>query len=98
MAGSSPAMTRRACWFDSNGTCFSEISRPRRVVRAFARDGHVMHVALALARPGDTDELRLGLEGAQARRPDIAHGGAQAADQLMQHRGDRSLVRHLALD
>ena len=29
---------------------------------------------------------------------DIAHGRAQAADQLVQDRRDRPLVRHLALD
>ena len=31
-------------------------------------------------------------------RADIAHGGAQAADQLVQHVGHRPLVGHLALD
>ncbi len=30
--------------------------------------------------------------------PDIAHGGPQAADQLVQDRADRALVGDLALD
>ena len=32
-------------------------SNPRRIVRALARDRHVVHVALAQARAGDADEL-----------------------------------------
>ena len=38
------------------------------------------------------------LELGEVARADIAHGGAQAARQLVQDRRDRALVGHLALD
>src|SRR5262249_473476 len=51
----------------------------RRIVRALARDGHVVDVALAQARPGDPHELRLVMELGNRLRPDVTHRGAQPA-------------------
>src|SRR6185312_3197744 len=69
-----------------------------RVIRTLARDGHVVDVALAQAGARDTHELRLGVEVGQILAAHIAHRGAQAAGQLVQHVGDRALVGYLALD
>src|SRR5262249_26045051 len=68
------------------------------IVRRLARNGNVVHVALTQAGAGNADELRLLVEFVEAARADIAHRGAQAADQLMQDVADRSLVRHLPFD
>src|SRR5690606_30442245 len=68
------------------------------VVRRLLGDGHVVHVALALAGAGDHHELRLAahlLDGAAA---DVAHGGAQAAGELVDDAADRAAVRDAALD
>src|SRR5262245_57345349 len=53
--------------------------RPRRIVRALARDGHVVHVAFAQARAGDAHEHGLGVQLGERLGADIAHRGAQAA-------------------
>src|ERR1700680_3665706 len=73
-------------------------SHPARVIRAFAGDGHVVDVAFAQSGAGDAHELRLLLELGKAGGADIAHGGAQAAGELVQNGGDRALVGNLALD
>jgi len=57
-----------------------------------------MDMALAQARAGDADELRLGMEFGEIAGPDIAHRGAQAAGELVHDIADRALVGHLALD
>src|SRR5690606_7008435 len=68
------------------------------VVRRLAGDHHVVDMALAQAGAGDAHEPGPLLEVGQGRRPDIAHGGAQAADHLVQRRRDRTLVGRLTLD
>src|SRR5690606_34099582 len=68
------------------------------VVRRFLGDLHVVDVALALARAGDLHELRPGAHLLDGGTADVAHGGAQAADQLVDHAGQRAAVRHAALD
>ena len=61
-------------------------SLPARIVRALARDRHVVHVALAQAGAGDAHELGLARASpSSVRGADIAHRGAQAADELVQH-------------
>ena len=51
-------------------------------------------------KPGarDAHEFRLVVEIGERLGADIAHGGAQAAGELVQHVGDRALVADLALD
>src|SRR3990170_899235 len=56
-----------------------------RVVGGFARDGHVVDVALAEARRRDTDEFGAFVELGQGAGAGIAHRGAQAPDQLVQN-------------
>src|ERR1043166_2693828 len=88
-------------WGEGNreaGACPSAALRPRGIIRALARDRHVVDVALAQARAGDAHEARLVAELGEARGADVAHGGAQAAGELMQHGRDRALVGHLTLD
>src|ERR1043166_4024563 len=63
-------------------------SRPPRIVRALARDRHIVHVALAQAGAGDAHELRLLVQVGQRARAHIAHGSADAAGELVQHVGD----------
>jgi len=49
---------------------------PARIVRRFARDGDVVHMALAQAGAGDAHELCLLLELGDVLCADIAHRGA----------------------
>src|SRR5258708_1624041 len=76
----------------------SSLSHAARIVGAFARDGHVVHVAFAQAGARDAHELGLAVQLGKRARPHIAHGGAQAAAELMQHGRGRALVGHLAFD
>src|SRR5690606_38900863 len=55
-------------------------------------------LAFAHAGAGDAYELRLALELLDGRAPAVAHAGAQAAHQLVDHRRDRALVGDAALD
>ena len=57
-----------------------------------------MNMALAHASRGDADELGLVAQFSKIGGTDIAHGGAQATDELMQHGTHRTLEWHLALD
>src|SRR5437016_13404464 len=95
---------RRTAWIDMTWTFTGlsgrrgTVSPPRRIVRALARDRHVVHVAFAQAGAGDAHELRLLVQLGQRARADIAHGGAQTAGELVQHGRGRALVGHLAFD
>src|ERR1700694_4680810 len=73
-------------------------SRPARIIRAFARDGHVMHMALAQAGGGDAQEYRLVVEFRDIARANIPPPRAQPAGKLVQHRRGRALIGNLALD
>src|SRR5690606_3833039 len=68
------------------------------VVRAFAGDGDVVGVAFAPTRRGNAHEGRLLAELREIGRTDIAHRGTQAARELMQHAGHRTLVGYLPFD
>src|SRR5262249_53538955 len=68
------------------------------VVRRFFGDDDVVHVAFAHARGGGAKELGVALQGGGVPAPAVAHAGAQAADELMDHRGDAALVRDAPLD
>src|SRR5690606_31936948 len=68
------------------------------VVRRLLGDGDVVHVALALAGAGDHHELRLLAHLLDGRAAHVAHGGAQAAGELVDDAAQRAAVRHAALD
>src|SRR5262249_59652111 len=55
----------------------SRFSSPARIIRALARDAHVVHVAFAQARVGDAHELGLLVQLGERLGADVAHGGAQ---------------------
>src|SRR3954467_6856285 len=67
------------------------------IVRRLLRDRHVVRVALAQPGGGDADEAR-GLHLLDRGRPAVAHRLADAADELVQDRRERALVRDAALD
>src|SRR5690606_28132229 len=68
------------------------------VVGRFLDDLHVVHVRFAHAGAGDAHHLRLHLHFPDGGAADVAHGGTQAAGQLVHDVPDRPLVRHAALD
>ena len=57
-----------------------------------------MHMTFAQTGRGDAQEAAVAAHLFQRRIAGIAHGGAQAADQLMQDGADRTLVGDAALD
>ncbi len=57
-----------------------------------------MDVRLAQACGGDANEARLVLKLADVAATRVAHAGAQAADELRDHLGERPLVRHAPFD
>src|SRR4051812_38376562 len=67
------------------------------IVRRLLRDRHVVRMALAQPGRGDADEAR-GLHVLDGGRPAVAHRLADAADELVQDRGEGALVRDAALD
>src|SRR6266853_4839417 len=70
----------------------------RSVIRRFLRDRDVVHVALAEPGGGDANHLRVALQVRDVLAAAVAHPGTQAADQLVNHRGDAAFVRDAALD
>ena len=63
------------------------------VIRRLAGDCHVVDVALAPAGLRHAQEPAAGLHRAQIRIAGVAHGGAQAADELVDDVGDRARDR-----
>src|SRR3990170_1841641 len=74
------------------------MSSSEPVVRGFLGDHHVVRVALTEAGRGDLDEPAAGLQLLDGAGTAVAHGLAQPADELVQHVGQRPLVRDAALD
>src|SRR5690242_17721754 len=68
------------------------------VVRCFDRHLDVVRVALLEARRGDPHEAALALHLVHGRGAHVAHGLAEAADELVQHVGEGAAVGDLALD
>src|SRR3546814_15438223 len=60
------------------------------VVGRLARDGDVVHVALPEARIGDLHEARVLLQIGDGGAAGVAHGRAQAADELVDDGADRA--------
>src|SRR3954471_4868422 len=78
-----------------NGTTFDCGSAA--IVRRLFRDRHVVRVRLAQAGAGDADELRV-LHLRDRRGPAVAHRLPEAADELVDDRRERALVRDAAFD
>src|SRR5688572_12176993 len=86
-----PKSTTRTVSNDSVMTSYPVVGR-------FLGDHHVVGMALAQARRRDADEAPVLLQLGDAARPAVAHRLTQATDELMQHVGERALVRHASLD
>src|SRR5262245_23146087 len=89
---SSPRSPRSSSGWRSSRAAWAD-ALFRAVVRRFLRDRDVVHVALAEARGRNPNELRLVLKLRDRRAAAIAHAGAEAADELMDHGGDAAFVR-----
>src|SRR5581483_4429521 len=81
----------------SGSACRFATSSRAAIVRRVLRDRDVVRVRLAQAGAGDADEPRL-LHRLDRRRAAVAHRLPEAADELVQHAGERALVRHASLD
>src|SRR4051794_9699699 len=81
----------------SSGDGNSRTCASAAIVRRFLRDRHVMGVRLAQARGRDAHEARL-LHLLDGRRAAIAHRLAEPADELVDDRTERPLVRDAPLD
>src|SRR5580658_9154343 len=68
------------------------------IVGCFAGDNHVVHVTLTQACAGDAHEARLLLKLRDGTAAEIAHAGAQAADELKDHGLKRAAIGNAALD
>ena len=84
-ARTSIAAERRAPGVISRRQCPScaRVSHAARVIGAFARDGHVVHVAFAQARRRHPQKAGLFLQVAYVRAPAVAHSSPQSANQLI---------------
>src|SRR3546814_15172189 len=82
--------TWRAFW--GTASLFSAL------VGRFLGDLHIVHVGFAHTRRSDLDELCLGAHFFDGGAAAIAHGGAYAADQLIDDGDDAALVRPTALN
>src|SRR5919197_5314520 len=67
------------------------------IVRRLFRDRHVVRMRLAQARGGDAHELRA-LHLLDRRRAAVAHRLAETADELVEDRCERALVRNASFD
>ena len=68
------------------------------VVGGFLDEDDVVGVAFVGAGVGDADEAGPGLHGVDVTRADIAHGGAEAADQLVDEAGGGAAIGGLGFD
>src|SRR5262245_36521988 len=68
------------------------------VVGRLFGDDDVVHVALAQTLLRDSHEGGVLAHGGDRLAPDVAHGRAEAADQLVEALAERPLVRHAPLD
>src|SRR5690606_25694016 len=70
----------------------------RPIVRRFFRDLHVVHVRFTHAGRSDFNELGLAAHFLNGLAAAIAHGGPDAAYQLIDDGDDAALVGHAAFD
>src|SRR5262249_38842213 len=81
----------------SSGSASNWTTSAAAVIRRVLRDRDVVRVRLAQPRPGDADEARV-LHRVDRLGAAVAHGLAQAADDLVDDALEPALVRHSALD
>src|SRR3569623_2911282 len=67
------------------------------VIRRLARDGHVVHMALAHAGASHAYEHRLGAHLVDVPATGVTHARAQTAHELVDDGAHRALVRHASL-
>src|SRR3569832_1368973 len=67
------------------------------VIRRFARNGHVVHMALTHARAGHAHEHGLGAHLVDVPATGVTHARAQTAHELVDDGDHRALVRHASL-
>src|SRR3569832_2330614 len=68
------------------------------VIRRFARNGHVVHMALTHARAGHAHEHGRGAHLVDVPATGVTHARAQTAHELVDDGDHRALVRHASLD
>src|SRR5579885_2484704 len=81
----------------SSGSAPSVVTSAAAVIRGVLRDRDVVRVRLAQPGGGDPDEAGL-LQRLDRLGAAVPHRLAQPADELVDHAGDRALVRHATLD
>src|SRR5271155_380800 len=68
------------------------------IVRSFASDDHVMHMALAQTSVGDAHKTRPGLQLFDRPTTKVSHARAQSADKLVDHGFERTAMGHAAFN
>ena len=68
------------------------------IVRSFAGDDDVVDVAFAQSGVRDAHEAGLGLQIFDGSAAEVAHSGAESADELVDHGFERSAVRYASFD
>src|SRR5205085_527241 len=68
------------------------------VIGGLFRDVDVVHVALLETRGRYAHELRMAAQVLERTRAEVAHAGAETADELLHDEGERSLVRNAVRD
>src|ERR1035437_6584879 len=68
------------------------------VVRSLAGDDHVMHMAFTQTRARDAHKLRIFLQVLDCSAAEITHAGSKAANELVNHRFERSAVGNAPFD
>src|SRR5580704_3632518 len=68
------------------------------IVGRLPGDNHVVDVTLAQARAGDAHKLSFLLQFRDAAATQVAHAGAQTADELEDHRLQRTAVGYASLN
>src|SRR6516162_9968645 len=82
----------------ARGTPAIGIASGHPVVGCLLGDADIVHVTLAHPGARDAHEDRAGAHVADVATAGVAHGGSQAAGELVQDGDDASLVGHPALD
>src|SRR5262249_3841923 len=93
MANARPTLALRP---DPRAALGSQLLQP--VIRGLLRDVHVVDVALLEPGRRDAHELGVAAEVGERAGPEVAHAGAQAADELLHDERQRALVWDAALD
>src|SRR6516225_5521709 len=68
------------------------------IVGRFARDHHVVNVALTQSGPADPHEAGVLLQLWDSTAADVSHAAFYAADQLISNHADGAAIGHASLD